>query len=226
MAETSTRAVDRALSLLGAVCDAGPITLADAARAADLSASTALRLLRTLEAQEFVRRVADGRYTAGSRMVQLGALALSNDSLVSLAEPALARVVAKTGESSYLAVRGAGDTALYIAIVEGTQSVRHASWVGRSIPLHGSAAGAVLEGETGDAGYIVVTQGVEDDVTAIAAPVLVGGRVVASLSVVVPSYRTSDVKNASIGRLLVAESQSILAYPELSAATAERETPR
>ncbi|MBF4562533.1 helix-turn-helix domain-containing protein [Microbacterium sp. VKM Ac-2870] len=233
MTETSTRTVDRALSLLGTVCDGGPITLADAARAADLSASTALRLLRTLEAQEFVRRVPDGRYAAGARIVQLGALALSNDSLVSLAEPALARVVAATGESCYLAIRGAGDTALYIAIVEGTHSVRHASWVGRSIPLHGSAAGAVLEGkagEAGNAGYIVVTQGVEDDVTAIAAPVAVGGRVVASLSVVVPSYRTTDVKNAAIGRLLVAESQSILARPELSAATRAstpgRETPR
>jgi len=226
MAETPTRTVDRALSLLGTVCDSGPISLADAARAADLSASTALRLLRTLEAQEFVRRVPDGRYAAGARIVQLGALALSNDSLVSLAEPALARIVAETGESCYLAIRGAGDTALYIAIVEGTHSVRHASWVGRSIPLHGSAAGAVLEGETGDAGYIVVTQGVEDDVTAIAAPVVVGGRVVASLSVVVPSYRTTDVKNAAIGRLLVAESRSMLAHPELPAVPAERETPR
>jgi DNA-binding IclR family transcriptional regulator len=222
VAETPTRTVDRALSLLGAVCDQGPITLADAARAADLSASTALRLLRTLEAQEFIRRVADGRYAAGARIVQLGALALSNDSLVSLAEPALARVVAETGESCYLAVRGAGDTALYIAIVEGTHSIRHASWVGRSIPLHGSAAGAVLTGGTGDAGYVVVMQGVEDDVTAIAAPVVVGGRVVASLSVVVPSYRTTDVKNAAIGRLLVAESRSILAHPELPAATEER----
>ncbi|MFI8633002.1 IclR family transcriptional regulator [Microbacterium sp. NPDC077663] len=222
MAETSTRTVDRALSLLGTVCDSGPITLADAARAAELSASTALRLLRTMEAQEFVRRVPDGRYTAGARIVQLGALALSNDSLVSLAEPALARVVAATGESCYLAVRGAGDTALYIAIVEGTHSIRHASWVGRSIPLDASAAGAVLQGATGEAGYVVVVQGVEDDVTAIATPITVGDRIVASLSVVVPSYRTTDVKNAAIGRMLVAESRSILAHPELPAATEER----
>lgn len=213
MSETPTRTVDRALSLLATVCDDGPITLADAARAADLSASTALRLLRTLEAQEFVRRIDGGRYAAGARMVQLGARALSNDSLVSFAEPALARIVAETGESSYLAVRGAGETALYIAIVEGTQSIRHASWVGRTIPLEGSAAGAVLAGETGEAGYTVVTQGVEEDVTAIAAPVVVGGRVVASLSVVIPTYRTTDAKNTAVGRLLAAESRTIMAPP-------------
>jgi len=195
--------------LLAAVCDEGPLTLADAARAVGLSASTALRLLRTLEAQEFVRRVDDGRYAAGARMVQLGARALSNDALVSLAEPALARVVAQTGESSYLAVRGAGETALYIAIVEGTHSIRHTSWVGRTIPLDGSAAGAVLAGATTADGYVVVTQGVEDDVTAIAAPVVVGGRVVASLSVVVPSYRTTETKTAEFGRILSAESRTI-----------------
>ncbi|GEB46786.1 IclR family transcriptional regulator [Microbacterium testaceum] len=215
MAENPTRTVDRALSLLATVCNDGPLTLADAARAAGLSASTALRLLRTLEAQEFVRRSDDGRYAAGARMIQLGARALSNDSLVSLAESALARVVAQTGESTYLAVRGAGDTALYVAIVEGTHSIRHASWVGRTIPLHGSAAGAVLAGETGLEGYVVVTQGVEDDVTAIAAPVVVGGRVVASLSVVVPSYRTTAAKTAEIGRLLLVESRSIGAVSDL-----------
>lgn len=215
MAENPTRTVDRALSLLATVCNDGPLTLADAARAAGLSASTALRLLRTLEAQEFVRRSDDGRYAAGARMIQLGARALSNDSLVSLAESALARVVAQTGESTYLAVRGAGDTALYVAIVEGTHSIRHASWVGRTIPLHGSAAGAVLAGETGLEGYVVVTQGVEDDITAIAAPVVVGGRVVASLSVVVPSYRTTAAKTAEIGRMLLVESRSIGAVSDL-----------
>ncbi|BAJ74735.1 transcriptional regulator [Microbacterium testaceum StLB037] len=215
MTEASTRTVDRALSLLATVCDRGPLTLADAARAADLSASTALRLLRTLEAQEFVRRGDDGRYVAGVRLVQLGARALSNDSLVSLAEPALSRIVDRTGESSYLAVRGAGETAVYIAIVEGTHSIRHASWVGRTIPLNGSAAGAVLTGRTGPDGYVVVTQGVEADVTAIAAPILVGGRAVASLSVVVPSYRTTETRTAEIGRVLLAESRSIGAVSDV-----------
>ncbi|MDR2379506.1 MAG: helix-turn-helix domain-containing protein, partial [Bifidobacteriaceae bacterium] len=120
MAESSTRTVDRALSLLGCVCDAGAATLAEAARAADLSPSTALRLLRTLEAHEFVLKTADGRYAPGPRVIQLGALALSKESLVSLAETPMADIVAETGESCYLAVRGAGASALYIAIVEGT----------------------------------------------------------------------------------------------------------
>lgn len=210
MAESSTRTVDRALVLLGIVCDRGYVSLADAARDAELSASTALRLLRTLEAQEFIRREPDGRYTPGARLVQLGALALSNESLVSLASDAMSRMVEATGESCYLSVRGTGQTGLYIAIAEGTHSVRHTSWVGRSIPLHGSAAGAVLLGEADASDYVVVRQGVEDDVTAIAVPIVVGKRVVAALSSVIPSYRLRDEQASRIGELLVAEAASIL----------------
>lgn len=219
MAESSTRTVDRALVLLSSVCDRGSVSLADAARDAELSASTALRLLRTMEAQEFVRRDVDGRYAPGARLVQIGALALANESLVSLASDAMARMVEATGESCYLSVRGAGDTALYIAIVEGTHSVRHASWVGRAIPLDGSAAGAVLSGRTGSEGFVLVRQGVEDDVTAIATPVMTGDRVVAALSSVIPSYRLNEQKAATISALLVAEARSLISPP-----TAERDT--
>jgi IclR family acetate operon transcriptional repressor len=211
MAESSTRTVDRALVLLGIVCDRGYVSLADAARDADLSASTALRLLRTLEAQEYIRRDPDNRYTPGARLVQLGALALANESLVSLARDAMSRMVEATGESCYLSVPGASGTALYI--VEGTHSVRHASWVGRTIPLHGSAAGAVLSGETDDSGFVVVRQGVEDDVTAIAVPVTVGARVIAALSSVIPSYRLRDEQVAHIGELLRVEAASLVFPP-------------
>jgi IclR family acetate operon transcriptional repressor len=223
MAESSTRTVDRALVLLGIVCDRGYVSLADAARDAELSASTALRLLRTLEAQEFIRRDPDNRYTPGARLVQLGALALANESLVSLARDAMSRMVEATGESCYLSVPGASGTALYIAIVEGTHSVRHASWVGRTIPLHGSAAGAVLSGETDASGFVVVRQGVEDDVTAIAVPVMVGTRVIAALSSVIPSYRLRDEQVAHIGELLRVEAGSIVFPPAVhSRRTKER----
>ena len=53
----------------------------------------------------------------------------------------------ETGESVYLSVEGHAATALYIGIVEGTHSVRHASWVGRTVPLDTSAAGHALRGK-------------------------------------------------------------------------------
>lgn len=168
----ATKTVERALSLLGVVCDRGSVSLAEAARDAELSASTALRLLRTLESSGFVRKDDDG-YRPGMRIVQLGAQALANESLVSMAEESMKRLVAATGETAYLNVRSSADAdGIYIAVQEGTHSVRHSSWVGRSIPLEGTAAGAVLTGAAVD-DYVVVTDGLESDVTAIAAPVVV-----------------------------------------------------
>lgn len=219
MAATSTRTVDRAIALLIAICDDGPLTLTDAARETELSASTALRLIRTLEANSFVRRDDTGRFRAGSRMMQLGALALSNESVVALSKPHLERLVLATGESSYLSVPGHNRTALYLSVSEGTHSIRHSSWVGRTVPLDGSAIGAVLLGNVPDTGYVVVSSGVESDVTAIAAPVRIGTRTIAALSIVLPSYRTPSGGIDSIGALLVSEAD------QLSRALIEPEAP-
>ncbi|GAA1120675.1 IclR family transcriptional regulator [Arthrobacter flavus] len=209
MADASTRTVERALLLLGAVCDRGVVSLADAARDATLSASTALRLLRTLESTGFVRKDDDG-YRPGMRIVQLGAQALSHESLVSLAGAALDRLVGGTGESAYLNVPADDGHGIYIAVREGTHSVRHSSWVGRRIPLTGTAAGSVLAGEAPSCGYVVVRNGIEPDVTAVAAPVMIGDRIAASLSVVVPSYRISEQQAETLGQLVAAEARSIL----------------
>lgn len=200
--ETATRTVDRALALLAVICDRGSATLAESARATDLAASTALRLLRTLEGSGFIRRDDDGTFRPGSRLIQLGAQALTSESLVALARPVMEDLVEETGESVYLSIEGHGATALYISIVEGTHSVRHASWVGRSIPLDGSAAGAVLSGRTPDEGFVVVVSGIEPDVTAIAAPVLAGTRIIGALSLVVPSYRERAVDEMRHGMAL------------------------
>lgn len=221
MAESATRTVSRALDLLAAVCDAGGgASLAEAARSTDLSSSTALRLLRTLESSGFVRRDDAGSFRPGLRLVQLGAQALSSESLVSLAEAPLRRLVEATGESCYLSVphlRGTEqEQCIYLAMEEGTHSIRHASWVGRSFPLAGSAAGAALSGEVGEQGYAVVGQAVESDVTAVAAPITVPGadgaepQIVAALSVVAPSYRMTEEVVEQTGALVAAEAADIL----------------
>ncbi len=148
MAEASTRTVERALALLATVCESGGTNLVDSARDCELAPSTALRLLRTLETTGFVAKDESGVYRPGGRIIQLGAQALSNESLVDLTQPTMDAVVAATGESAYLSVRGGhGDTALYLNIVQGTHSVRHASWVGRTVPLDTSAAGHALRGD-------------------------------------------------------------------------------
>lgn len=221
MADSSTRTVERALALLSTVCMAGSVGLGEAAKNSGLSPSTALRLLRTLEGSGFVSRDEAGDFRPAAGIIQLGALALGKESLVSLCGPAMKRLVSLTGESCYLSIPAAGDSGVYIAIVEGTHSVRHASWVGRSIPLDGTAAGQVLSGNVPDNGFAVVRSGVEDDVTAVAAPIVMGGRIVAAISVVVPSYRLNEETALEIGAHLVAESTQVLPPPAAVQAPAQ-----
>ncbi|PPG02909.1 transcriptional regulator [Pseudoclavibacter sp. RFBI5] len=223
MAEPSTRTVERALSLLAIVCEHGSLSLAESSRLAELSPSTSLRLLRTLESSGFVSRDEAGDFHAGSRIVQLGARALSNENLVLLCSPAMRDIAESTAESVYLSVPGHADQALYIAIHEGTQSVRHTNWVGRTIPLEGSASGRVLRGETPAVGYVTLESGVEKDVTAVAAPIVLHERVIGSLSVLVPSYRITPSKVERYGALLSGAAASI--ERSLSATTSARPGP-
>jgi len=211
VAEPSTRTVERALALLATVCESGGANLADSARDCDLAPSTALRLLRTLETTGFVSKDESGMYRPGARIIQLAAQALSDESLVDLAGAAMEELATDTGESVYLSVEGHAGTALYISIVEGTHSVRHASWVGRTVPLDTSAAGHALRGKVPDDGFVVVERGVETDVTAIACPVYSQARIVAALSLVIPSYRLTTSQATQHGRMLVSAAAGISA---------------
>jgi DNA-binding IclR family transcriptional regulator len=225
VAEASTRTVERALALLAVVCERNGANLADAARDCELAPSTALRLLRTLEATGFVTKDGSGTYRPGGRILQLGAQALSDESLVDLAAAAMGELASETGESVYLSVVGHGQTALYIGIVEGTHSVRHSSWVGRTVPLDISAAGQALRGKVPEEGYVVVERGVEADVTAIAAPVYSQARIVAAMSVVVPSYRVTPAQADEYGRRLLSATADVTARLSCSLKSPTRRGP-
>jgi len=205
----STRTVERALGLLAEVCAEGSITLSECARRAQLPASTALRLLRTLEGGGFVTRDHDGAFRAGGRLIQLGAVALGRQSLVGLAEPGMQRIVAATGESSYLAIAGPGGTALYIAMVEGTHTVRHTSWVGRSVLRANLAVGRALRGDVTAAGYFAERDRLEPDVTAIVASILRPGGIAGALSLLGPTYRIDDDAMHEYGEIVSREAQAI-----------------
>lgn len=214
----STRTVDRALALLAEVCSHDQVNLADCARSTGLPASTALRLLRTLESTGFVHRDGGGGFHAGPRMIQLGALAYGRQHLVAEAEPAMRRIVAECGESTYLAVAGTVGTALYVGMVEGTHSVRHTSWVGRTVSTDSTAVGAAMAGWTGPDGFVALRSAVEVDVAAVAAPVRRAGTgtsagragpVVGVICVVGPSYRLDENRLRDVGMIVSREARAL-----------------
>jgi urocanate hydratase len=219
---SSTRAVERALTLLAEVCAAGPIALSDCARRVSVPTSTALRLLRTMEAHDFVNRNPDGLYGAGPRLLQIGATAFGRQDLLATVRPALDRIVERTGESSYLSVRGPIDTALYLDVVEGTHSIKHTSWVGRTVPLGGSAVGSVLQGHVGTTGYVAMRSAVEPDVTAIAAPIHRPGGIVGAISLIGPTYRIDEELMTTYGAIVSGEALALSTQFGFSRPTARK----
>jgi DNA-binding IclR family transcriptional regulator len=83
----------------------------------------------------------------------------------------------------------------------------------------------VLRGKIPEAGYVVVERGVEKDVTAIACPVYSQARIVAALSVVVPSYRLTATQAKQYGRTLLSAAAGITARLSSSPKTSLPERP-
>jgi IclR family transcriptional regulator, acetate operon repressor len=187
-----TRAVDRALALLvevgGIEAGAG---LSDLARATGVPTSTALRLLRTLQAADFIRRDEAGRYLPGPALLALSARAMRSLPLVQVVEPRLDMLVEETGESANLAVLDGDGLAVYVAQARSPHSIHYSTnWRGRGIPADVSAIGSALHGRVDENGYVARSDVVEPDVTAVAAPVRgPGGDIVAAISVTGPTYR-------------------------------------
>ena len=213
--------MERALTLLSAVAQEGG-TLSELARAADLSPSTASRLLATLAAQELVRRDEHGRYGTGRRLRRLAAATLRADPVYELAGPHLQALAGETGETANLAVSADARHAVYLRQVASPKLVQTAGWVGRTVPTRGTALGAALRGSLDGRPFVVRTGAVEPDVISIAAPVHgPAGEIAAALSVLAPAYRMTPRQVETCGRAVArhaAELSESLGYLGAAAA--------
>lgn len=208
----ATRTVERALSLLSAVAErGGNATLTELARDAELSPSTASRLLGTLASRGFVGRGTDGRFHIGPALRRIALRSWPQEEpLYELAGPHLVALADRTGETANLAVPADTGRVLYLRQHASPQLVRTATWTGRTVPRRGTALGAALDGRLLDGGYAIARNAVEPDVVAVAAPVLdESGRARAALSVIAPTYRTSEEDLHRYGRELVAHAHEL-----------------
>ncbi len=197
----ASRTTSRTLDLLEFVLAEGETNLTNAATAVDLTPTTALRHLKSLEARGYVHRDPLGLFSAGPTFLRLAASTLRvgpHAHLVTLAHPHLQVLAAETGESAYLAIRD-GSEASYLATIESTRAIRHTGWLGRQVPIKGTAIGDVLSGQDG---VCVRTGAVEPDITAAAIGLWVDDQVIAALSVVGPTHRMDETQLAIAAEVL------------------------
>lgn len=136
--------VARALALLDEVAqsDAG-LGVNELARRIGVNASTASRLLATLEDGGLVERSADGRYRLGLKLVALSDRVLGQLDVRERARPWLTWLVQETGETATLSVPGGGE-AITVDFVPSSSSVVSMARVGRPSVAHATATGKVM----------------------------------------------------------------------------------
>lgn len=145
--------------------DATGLSLRSVAQAAQLPPAVVEQIVPELVKYGFLAGHSDGSYTLGLELVSLSAKIRWLDRYRLAARPHLVRLRDVTGETANLIVQD-GDFGLYIDQVESHSALRYSGWVGRRVPMAGTATGAAFQEAFTP---YVVADAVEVGVTAIAS---------------------------------------------------------
>lgn len=137
------QSVDRALDTL-IMLRSSSMTITEVSRELAVHPSTALRLLGALETKQFVKRLQNGAFALGPRLIDLGYAAIENIDLRQSARPYLEGLAAATGEAVHLAILSSDNSVFYIDKVDSKHPVRMYSRIGLSAPLHCTGVGKAL----------------------------------------------------------------------------------
>ena len=142
----SIQSVDRAITLLEAIAEAGgETTLTELSRRTKLNISTCHHLLSTLVSRGYVAKVPVRRsYALGARILYLSNACLTQVDLPVRAHPFIEQINAATGETVHLAVLQ-GDTMVKVAKRESRHPVRvDTGALGKSDAAHATATGKAM----------------------------------------------------------------------------------
>lgn len=160
------------------------LTLREIAALAELPSSVVARIVPLMEQSDLLTAQPDGAFSLGLELVSLAARLPWVDHLRVTARPFLVWLRDTTGETANLAVLDR-DQALYVDQVESHHALRYSGWVGRRVPLAGTATGAAFYDPSEPH---VIADAVEVGVTAIACGVA-GTSPPVAVSILAPSSR-------------------------------------
>ncbi len=136
--------VTRAVALLDALAESPDgLRVSELARRIGVNASSASRLLATLERGGLVDRDPGGAYRLGLHLVAMADAVLARLDVRELARPRLRALAAETGESATLSVP-AGREAVTVDFVPAESSVVSMARLGRPSVAHATATGKVM----------------------------------------------------------------------------------
>ncbi len=138
-------AVEKAIALLDCFWrEKRPMSLTELSRMTGWPKSTVHNLLASMMDSAVVEQSpADGKYRLGLHLFEYGCTISEHWNVVKLARPHLNALVAKTGESVYLASLNV-DTLLIVDSAEPNNVFRVASTVGNRLPVHCTSQGKAI----------------------------------------------------------------------------------
>lgn len=143
----SVQAVDRGLAMLEIIAEADGLTLTDLAQRAGLAASTAHRILATLEAHRFVFHDEErGHWLVGVGAFQAGSAFLRNRRLAGMGRLLMHDLMEQTGETVNLGIEDEGEV-VFISQVESHDTLRAFFRAGSRGAIHASGVGKALLAE-------------------------------------------------------------------------------
>ncbi len=135
--------LQRAISILHALREHGPLALSDLSRATGLPKATTHRLVSLLEAERFISRSSQNRYRLGAALLPLASAAVSHMELRGMAHPYLSRLRDVVEETVHLGVLS-GTNVVYVDKIPAPHMIQMKSSVGSAVPAHVGALGKSL----------------------------------------------------------------------------------
>lgn len=141
---TQVQTVDRALTVLEILAQAGELGVTEIAARLDVHKSTAFRLLGALEQHRLVEQLGErGKYRLGFGIVRLAGATAARLDLARESRPVCRRLAAEINETINIAIMDAG-AAVNISQEQGSATVAVHNWIGQRTPLHATSSGKAL----------------------------------------------------------------------------------
>jgi len=140
----SVQSLDRGLKILSTVAAADGLSLSEISSRSGIAASTAYRMLTTLEAHGMVEfdRI-EQIWSVGVETYRMGAAFLRRRKLVDRARTVMQDLMERTGETANLAV-AEDDCIVFVSQVETHQAIRAFFRAGQRSPFHASGIGKAV----------------------------------------------------------------------------------
>lgn len=137
-------AVEKAVAILEALARSDkPLGLAACSTSLQIPKATVFLLLATLEHHQLITRTDGGGYVIGPRLYELGNAYTGTLSIVSVAQPHLAELMARTKLTTNLAILDGGKV-LIVDRLEAPAFIRFWTYPGLHLPIHASALGKAM----------------------------------------------------------------------------------